>query len=103
MSTLFTRWGLFKLDDVITERNTCVARVEAAECPAGGEVSLSLKVSHPFLAPARSKPALLLARRHLGPIFRFSLLDCLQVTEQDETAAAAGRVGSQAMGQPLRP
>ena len=56
----------------------------------------------PFPRP-RSKPALLLARRHLGPIFRFSLLDCLQVTEQDETAAAAGRVGSQAMGQPLRP
>ena len=47
----------------------------------------------PFPRP-RSKPALLLARRHLGPIFRFSLLDCLQVTEQDETAAAR-RAGGQ--------
>ena len=101
MSTLFTRWRLFKLDDVITERNTCVARVEAAECPVAGSEFESESVA-PFPRP-RSKPALLLARRHLGPIFRFSLLDCLQVTEQDETAAAAGRVGSQAMGQPLRP
>ena len=57
MSTLFKRWRLFKLDDVITERNTCVARVEAAECPAGGEVSLSLKVSHPFLAPVEARPS----------------------------------------------
>ena len=43
----------------------------------------------PFPRP-RSKPALLLARRHLGPIFRFSLLDCLQVTEQDETGGQSG-------------
>ena len=94
MSTLFTRWGLFKLDDVITERNTCVARVEAAECPAGGRRGeFESESVAPFPRP-RSKPALLLARRHLGPIFRFSLLDCLQVTEQDETAAAR-RAGGQ--------
>ena len=34
MSTLFTRRRLFKLFAVITEQNTCVAHVEATECPA---------------------------------------------------------------------
>ena len=34
VSTLFMRWRLFKLYGVITEQNTCVARVEAKECPA---------------------------------------------------------------------
>ena len=39
MSTLFTRWRLFKLYDVITEQNTCVARFEATECPAAAAAS----------------------------------------------------------------
>ena len=39
VSTLFTRGRLFKLYDVITEQDTCVARVEAMECPAAAAAS----------------------------------------------------------------